>query len=43
MDNYILYFVVTENGKSPKKNNNFAVQLQLVQFLTMLNFKKFKI
>lgn len=40
MDNYILYFVVTENGKKSKKNNNFAVQLQLAQFLTMPQFKK---
>lgn len=40
MDNYILYFVVTENGKKSKKNNHFAVQLQLAQFLTMPQFKK---
>ena len=41
MDNYILYFVVMENGKkSEKKNNRFAVQLKLAQFLTMPQFKK---
>lgn len=38
MDNYILYFVVTENGKKSKKNNNFNCTTTASPILTMPQF-----